>query len=198
MYRQLEKTCPQYGELRPTIGWDLFRSLGTPANVNGFRVLVSLLQQRRSPEANQPLHDVWPCPGLLHVYTFSGTLAPDRILPGQNYIYFTSKSCIILYWHRYCSALQQRASAKLCGVVQGMELQNFRRGRHLYSAGRPSRWASAHILVEVFFIRLSLNFDLRMMQKSHVLLLAALNDSSFLIIELRNCCHLHLQYRLIL
>jgi len=38
-------------------------------------------------------------------------------------------------------------SAKLCGVVQGMELRNFRRGRHLYSAGRPSRWASAHILL---------------------------------------------------
>jgi len=47
----------------------------------------------------------------------------------------------------YCTTLQQRVSAKLCGVVQGMELQNFRRGRHLYSAGRPSRWASVHILV---------------------------------------------------
>ena len=32
-----------------------------------------------------------------------------------------------------------------------MELRNFRRGRHLYSAGRPSRWASAHILVLVSF-----------------------------------------------
>jgi len=41
---------------------------------------------------------------------------------------------------------QQRASAKLCGSVQGMKLPNFRRVRHLYSAGRPSRWASAHIL----------------------------------------------------
>ena len=38
-------------------------------------------------------------------------------------------------------------SAKLCGMVEGMELRNFRRGRHLYSAWRPSRWASAHILV---------------------------------------------------
>jgi len=28
-----------------------------------------------------------------------------------------------------------------------MELPNFRRGRHLYSTGRPSRWALAHILV---------------------------------------------------
>jgi len=32
-----------------------------------------------------------------------------------------------------------------------MELRNFRRGRHVYSAWQPSRWASAHILV---------NFDL--------------------------------------
>jgi len=32
------------------------------------------------------------------------------------------------------TALQQRASAKLCGVVglQGMELRNFRRKRHLF------------------------------------------------------------------
>ena len=33
----------------------------------------------------------------------------------------------------------------ICGVVQGMELRNFCRGRHFCSAGRPSRWASAHI-----------------------------------------------------
>jgi len=52
------------------------------------------------------------------------------------------------YWHeRYCTALHQPASAKLCSVIQGIELRNFRRGRHLYSAGRPSHWASAHILV---------------------------------------------------
>jgi len=39
---------------------------GSPANFNRFRVLPSLLQRRRSPEANQTLHDVWPSPGLLH------------------------------------------------------------------------------------------------------------------------------------
>jgi len=31
---------------------------GTPANFNGFLVLPSLLQRRRSPEANQTLYDV--------------------------------------------------------------------------------------------------------------------------------------------
>jgi len=41
---------------------------------------------------------------------------------------------------------------ELCGVVQGMEWRNFRRGRHLYSAGRPSRWESAHILFSFYCV----------------------------------------------
>jgi len=39
---------------------------GTRASFNGFRVLASLLQRRRSTEANQTLHDVWPSPGMVH------------------------------------------------------------------------------------------------------------------------------------
>jgi len=36
-------------------------------------------------EANQTLHDLWLSPGLVHyIYTFSGTLAPDGILPGAK------------------------------------------------------------------------------------------------------------------
>ena len=42
----------------------------------------------------------------------------------------------------------QRASAKVCVVVQGMELRNFRRGRHLYSAGWPSRSSLYVVSVE--------------------------------------------------
>ena len=46
---------------------------GTRANFNVFRVLTSL-QRRRTPEANQTLHDVWPSPGLLHyIYIFGGS-----------------------------------------------------------------------------------------------------------------------------
>jgi len=123
----------------------------TPANVNGFRVLASLLRRGRSPEANQTLHDVCPSRGLLHyIYIFGGSC------PWRNFarciVHFAFKSCVLLYWHRYCTALEQWPSAKLRGVVQGMELRNFRRGRHLYSAGRPPRWASAHILV--IFVKL--------------------------------------------
>ena len=78
-----------------------------------------------------------------YIYIFGGSC------PWRNFarckIHFSSKSCVLLYWQRYCTALQQRASAILCGVVQGMELRNFRRGCHLCSAGRPSRWVLARI-----------------------------------------------------
>ena len=36
-------------------------------------------------------------------------------------------------------------------VVGVSQTAAFNRGRHLYSAGRPSRWALAHILVSFFF-----------------------------------------------
>jgi len=68
MYRQSEKIllngnissiCPRnilnFGLLTAEIYW---RVLSTLANFNAFRVLASLLQRRRSPEANQTLHDV--------------------------------------------------------------------------------------------------------------------------------------------
>ena len=118
---------------------------GTPANFNWFRVLPSLLQRRHSPEANQSLHDVWLSPGLVHyIYIFGGSC------PCQNFawckIHFMSKSCVCLYRHvtaRHTSSGRQPN----CGVVQGMDLQNFRRGHHLYLAGWPSRWALAHILI---------------------------------------------------
>jgi len=52
-------TCPQnmanFGPLAAEICW---RVWGTPANFNGFRVLASLLQRRRSSEGIQRLHDV--------------------------------------------------------------------------------------------------------------------------------------------
>jgi len=94
-----------------------FSVCGTSANFNGFRVLPSLLQRRRSPEVNQTLHDVWPSPGLVHyIYIFGGCWPLTQFCK---------------YWQRYCTALQQRVSAKLWSVVQGMELPNFCRGRHL-------------------------------------------------------------------
>jgi len=86
---------------------------GTPSNFSGFRVLASLLQQRRLPEVHQTLPDVS----------------------------FASKSCVLLYWQRYCTALQQWGQPNF---VAWSKEWNFRRGR-------SSRWASAHILVVLDF-----------------------------------------------
>jgi len=137
----ISSTCPHnmvnFGLLTAEICW---RVWGTPANFNWFRVLASLLQRSRSMKVNQTLHDVWPSSGLAHyVYIFRGSCPVTEFCHVQNSL------CVLLYWQRYCTTLEQRASAKVCGVVQ--ERRTFRRGRHLYSAGRTSRCASAHILV---------------------------------------------------
>jgi len=96
---------------------------GTPANFNGFRVLASLLQRCRSMEANQTLHGVWPSSGLVHYIHFRGLLPLTEILPGAK---FTLRPSLAF---SYTGSVTARH-----GVVQGIELRNFRRGRHLYSA----------------------------------------------------------------
>ena len=134
----------KFGPLTAEIGSGVW---GTPANFNGFCVLALLLQRCHSLEANQILHDVWPSPGLVHyLYIFGSTCPLTEFCQVQNSLCFPSLA-FLLYWQRYCRALEQPASAKICSMLQGMELRNFRRGRHLHSAGRPSRWVSAHILV---------------------------------------------------
>jgi len=106
---------------------------GTPANFNRFSVLASLLQRRRSPQANDILHDLWPSPGLVHCVYIFGAFAPVGIWPRVK-IHFASSSerqpnFVAWYTRNGIAELSQRAP------------------RHLYWAGRPSRWASAHILV---------------------------------------------------
>ena len=96
MYRQLENKLvkqryllhmfPQYGvnfgplaaEIVPVV-W------GTPANFNRFRILAALMQRRRSTEANQTLHGVWPSSGLVHYIYFLGVLPGYGILPGAKF-----------------------------------------------------------------------------------------------------------------
>ena len=85
----MSSTCPNnmanFSPLTAEICW---RVWGTPANFNGFRVLPSLLQPRRSPEANQTLHGVWPCTGLPHyIYIFGGFCPLTEFCPVQNSLY---------------------------------------------------------------------------------------------------------------
>jgi len=81
--------------------------------------------------------------GILYI-TFSGALAPKGILPGAKFTLRPSHalSCIASITAGYLSSGREPNFVAWC-----MELKNFYIGRHLYLAGRPSRWASAHILV---------------------------------------------------
>jgi len=140
----MSSTCPHNIN-----AWDCWRVWGTPANFNGFCILPSLLQQRRLPEANQTLHDVWPSPGLLHyIYIFGGYCPLTEFCPVQRslYVQVLHSSILVALLH----------STPAAGISQTLRrgtrngITELSQRRHLYSAGRPSRWASAHILVHSY------------------------------------------------
>jgi len=61
---------------------------GIPANFSVFRIFSSLLQRRRSPDANQTLHNVWPSPGRVHyIYIFQGSCPLTKFCPFHNLLY---------------------------------------------------------------------------------------------------------------
>jgi len=147
-HQHLPDTSPQYGELRPTNGWDLMASLGHPRKFQrvshlGFVTAATSLNGGQ-PKFARCLAVSWT--GTLYIH-FLGLIARCKIR-------FASKSCVLIYWQRYFTALEQWASAKVCGVVQGMALRNFRRGRHQYSAGRPSRWASEKLFKQQYLLHM--------------------------------------------
>jgi len=72
---------------------------------------------------------------------FRGFLSRNGILPGAT---FTFRPRLAL---SYFGSVTARHSSS--GRQPNFAVLN--RGRHLYSAGRPSRWALAHILVVVIF-----------------------------------------------
>jgi len=132
-----------FGKLAAEIYW---RVWGTQANFNRCHVLASLLQRRRSAEANETLHDVWSSAGLVHyIYTFEGSCPVREFCHMQNH--FTSKSCVLLYWQRYCTALQQRASAKLCGVVRSRITELSQRAPPIFGGGHhDGHWPTFLVL----------------------------------------------------
>jgi len=81
-------TCPHNMANFISLTAEIDLPLGTPANFNGFRVLPSLLQRRRSPEANQTFHDNWPSPRLVHyvgLYIFRGSWRLTEFLPRPKF-----------------------------------------------------------------------------------------------------------------
>ena len=103
----ISSTCPHnmtnFGPLVAEICW---RVWGTPANFNGFRVLASLLQQRRSPEAN---HTCTMFGRLLAGMPYmGGLLLPDGISPRAKFTLRPTVQVLRSTWQRYCTARQQR------------------------------------------------------------------------------------------
>jgi len=87
LYSNISSTCPHnMVNCGPLAAEIVSLVWGTPANFNGFCVLVSLLQRHRSTEATQTLHDVWPSPGLVHyTYIFGGSFPRNGILLGASF-----------------------------------------------------------------------------------------------------------------
>jgi len=123
---------------------------GTPANFNGFRVLLSLLQRPRSKETNQTLHDVWPLPGLVdYVYTFGGCCPAET-----EFCQLQNSVCVLQVLRSHIGSVTARHSSS------GRE-PNFAAlstGRHLYSTGRPCIMLGIdpHSSFLVFFVFCSL------------------------------------------
>jgi len=155
MYQQSEKklvkqqylhhTSWQYGELQPTNGWDRFRSFG---HLNKFQRVSHLAFVTTSlTGTNQTLHNVSPSPGLvLYIYIFGGS-CPDRILSGAKFTLRPSLAFVCLG----SVTAQHSSSRHQPNFTASYKEWNYgtftERGHHLYSAGRPSCWALAHILV---------------------------------------------------
>jgi len=99
----------QYGEPQPSNGWDQFRSLGHPSKFQRVSRLgfVTALTSLNGGQPNLARCSAVSCTGILYVHFGGGGF---------------------LYWHHYCTALEQQASAKLCVVVHGMELRYFAEG----------------------------------------------------------------------
>jgi len=142
----------QYGELWPTRGWDHFVSLGhpsefqqvvwgTPANFNRFRVLASLLQWRRSTKPTKLGTMFGRLLGWYTIYIhFWGFLPRNGILPGAT---FTLRPSLALSYFGSVTAWHSSSGRQPNFAVLS-------KGHHIYSAGRPSHWALAHILVSFY------------------------------------------------
>ena len=186
---------PQYGELRPTSGWDLFVSLGQPTKFHFIFFFPRLISAAAGWMSTILWHMVWPCANLecrsemccsrlaantrhkksrqkppsghhcttLSGYIFATTAHIDNRKKNflssnisstspHNMVKFGPLATEIfsLDWgtpgnfngFRVLAALLH--GTLVVGVSQTAALN---RGRHLYSTGRPSRWALTHILV---------------------------------------------------
>ena len=132
----------QYGELWPTRGWERFVSLGHSGKFQrvlrfGFVTAATSLNGSQ-PNFAQCLAIPWT--GTLYIH-LEGFLPRNRILPGATFILRPSLELFYFGSVTACHALHSSSEHQ-------PNFAALNRGRHLYSARRPSCWALAHILVK--------------------------------------------------
>jgi len=149
MYRQSKKLVKhqyllhmfsRYGELWPVSGWDRLTSLG---HLSKFQRLsrVGFVTAPTSLNGGQPnfarcVAVSWASTLYIH---FLGLLPPNGILPGAK---FTLRPTLAFSYIGSVTARYLRSGCQPNFAVLSREC-------HLCLAGRPSRWASAHILVSL-------------------------------------------------
>ena len=97
----------QYGELRPTNGWDRLASLGHPRKYQQVSYLGMVTATTSLTEINQTLHDVWSSLGLAHYIFIFGAVAPNGSLPGAKFT--LHKSLSLSYIGSVTTRIQQSA-----------------------------------------------------------------------------------------
>ena len=134
--RNISSTCPHnnvnVGPLTAEIGSGVW---GTPANFNGFRVLASLLHRRVAQWRSTNLCTMFGhLQGWNTVYTFSGAVVPNGILPGAKLTLRPSLafSCFDSVTARHQSTGRQSNFAAYTGngIMELSLLIVFNRGRH--------------------------------------------------------------------
>jgi len=121
----------QYGEPQPSNGWDQFRSLGHPSKFQRVSRLgfVTALTSLNGGQPNFARCSAVSCTGILYVHFGGGFPVLASLLHGTR-----------------AAGVSQTLR---CGTRNGITV--FRRGRNLYSAGQPSRWAVARVVVILIF-----------------------------------------------
>jgi len=134
----LPRMSSQYGELQSTSGCARFTTSEHP---NKFQWVsgLGLVTAPTSLNGGQPnfarcLAVSWADTLCMH---FRGLLHPNGILPRAKFTFRPSLA------FSYIGSVIARHSSS----VRQPNFAALNRGRHLPSAGRPSRWASTHILV---------------------------------------------------
>jgi len=98
--------CPQnMVNFSPLVAAIVSLVSGTPANFKWFRVFASLLLNVAQREPTKLCTMFGRLLGWYTIYTFSGALAPQWNFAWCK-VHFASKSCALLYWHHYCTALE--------------------------------------------------------------------------------------------